>query len=95
MGATVESDRLDFAKMWGGYCPDEIKIYPTQLLKNAELYLNWQRGEYQPYTTEELVEMIDGDAAIAKQELIEFALGLPRQEAARVVEHIAASTDPR
>ena len=58
LGATPESDRADFAKLWDGYCPDELKIYPTQLLENAELYLHWQRGEYRPYATEELVELL-------------------------------------
>ena len=44
--------------MWRGFCPDEIKIYPTQLLINAELYDYWQRGEYHPYRSEELVDLI-------------------------------------
>ncbi len=57
-GATPESDREDFARLWQDFCPDEIKIYPNQLLANAELYEVWQRGEYRPYTTEELVELI-------------------------------------
>lgn len=59
LGATPESDREDFTRLWsGGYCPDELKIYPTQLLANAELYGYWQRGEYHPYTTEQLVNLI-------------------------------------
>jgi len=58
LGATPESDREDFAKLWNDFCPDEIKIYPNQLLANAELYEYWQRGEFQPYTTEDLVELI-------------------------------------
>lgn len=58
LGATLPGDRADFAKLWEGYCPDELKIYPTQLLENAELYLNWQRGEYHPYSTEELVDLL-------------------------------------
>jgi elongator complex protein 3 len=58
LGATPQSDRVDFAKFWGGFCPDEIKIYPNQLLANAELYEYWQRGEFHPYTTEDLVELI-------------------------------------
>ncbi|HAY83980.1 MAG TPA: tRNA uridine(34) 5-carboxymethylaminomethyl modification radical SAM/GNAT enzyme Elp3 [Chloroflexi bacterium] len=57
-GATPESDRLDFARMWQGYCPDEIKIYPNQLLENAELYQYWQQGLFQPYTTEALIELL-------------------------------------
>jgi elongator complex protein 3 len=58
LGATPESDRADFARLWSGFCPDEIKIYPNQLLANAELYEYWQRGEYHPYSTEELVDLI-------------------------------------
>ena len=64
LGSDLQSDREDFTRLWApeegglGYSPDEIKIYPTQLLENAELYKFWQRGEYQPYTSEELIEMI-------------------------------------
>ncbi len=57
-GATPDSDREDFARLWEGFCPDEIKIYPNQLLANAELYEYWQRGEFTPYTTQELIELI-------------------------------------
>jgi len=59
LGATPELDREDFLKMWqGGYCPDEIKIYPTQLLENTALYEYWQKGQYQPYSTEQLIQLI-------------------------------------
>ena len=58
LGATPQSDREDFARMWEDFCPDEIKIYPNQLLANAELYEYWQRGEFHPYSTEELVDLI-------------------------------------
>jgi len=57
-GATPESDRQDFTKLWEDFCPDEIKIYPNQLLANAELYEYWQRGEFKPYSTEELIDLI-------------------------------------
>lgn len=57
-GATPESDREDFARLWHGFCPDELKIYPNQLLANAELYEYWQRGEFHPYTTEQLIDLI-------------------------------------
>jgi elongator complex protein 3 len=57
-GATPDSDREDFARLWNGFCPDEIKIYPNQLLANAELYEYWQRGEFHPYTTEQLIDLI-------------------------------------
>ncbi len=58
LGATPDSDRADFARLWDGFCPDEIKIYPNQLLANAELYEYWQRGEFHPYTTQELIDLI-------------------------------------
>ena len=57
-GANPQSDRQDFARLWDGFCPDEIKIYPNQLLANAELYEVWQRGEFTPYTTQELIDLI-------------------------------------
>lgn len=38
--------------------PDELKIYPTLVIKGTELYDLWVRGEYQPYTTEEIVELL-------------------------------------
>jgi len=45
--------------MWdGGFCPDELKIYPTQLVAEAPLYAYWQRGEFVPYSTEELIDLI-------------------------------------
>jgi len=58
LGASLDSDREDFGKLWDDLCPDEIKIYPTQLLANSDLHAYWQRGEYKPYNTEELVELI-------------------------------------
>jgi elongator complex protein 3 len=58
LGATLESDRLDFIRLWQDLCPDEIKIYPTQLLENAELYSYWLRGEYVPYSTEDLIALL-------------------------------------
>ncbi|HLO31987.1 MAG TPA: tRNA uridine(34) 5-carboxymethylaminomethyl modification radical SAM/GNAT enzyme Elp3 [Anaerolineales bacterium] len=58
LGATPDSDCEDFARLWNDFCPDEIKIYPNQLLANAELYEYWQRGEFKPYTTRELIDLI-------------------------------------
>ena len=57
-GATISSDQQDFYGLWDKLCPDELKIYPNQLLANAELYAYWLRGDYRPYTTEELVDLI-------------------------------------
>jgi elongator complex protein 3 len=58
LGATLESDREDFTRLWGDLAPDEIKIYPTQLLKGTELYAHWEQGEYHPYAMDELLNLI-------------------------------------
>ena len=38
--------------------PDELKIYPCILVENAELYEYWQRGEYVPYSEEEVRDVL-------------------------------------
>lgn len=60
LGATPESDRKDFMRLWGegAYCPDELKIYPCQLLENTELYEIWKQGGYQPYSEATLLDLI-------------------------------------
>ena len=58
LGSTMESDREDFNRLWIDFSPDEIKIYPTQLLKNTGLHEVWKKGEYRPYSTEELIQLI-------------------------------------
>ena len=60
LGATPESDVQDFAQLWSDPAlrPDELKIYPCMLLENAELYEYWQRGEYKPYSEEEVIQIL-------------------------------------
>ena len=58
LGATPASDRVDFTHLWEGINPDEIKIYPTQLLENTALFKFWKKGKYQPYTTEDLIQLV-------------------------------------
>jgi elongator complex protein 3 len=38
--------------------PDYLKIYPTVVVEGTKLYEMWRRGEYRPYTTGEVVELI-------------------------------------
>ena len=38
--------------------PDYLKIYPTLVVEGTKLYEMYRRGEYKPYTTEEVVELI-------------------------------------
>ncbi|NDJ35832.1 MAG: tRNA uridine(34) 5-carboxymethylaminomethyl modification radical SAM/GNAT enzyme Elp3 [Chloroflexi bacterium] len=59
-GATPESDRADFARLWSdpGLRPDELKIYPTGLLRGTELYALYEKGHYQPYSEEALTRLL-------------------------------------
>ena len=60
LGATPASDRVDYLRLWSdpGLRPDELKIYPNALVREAELVQWFDRGEYQPYTDDELIELI-------------------------------------
>ena len=64
LGATPQSDKEDFRHLWQspeegyGFCPDELKIYPTQLLQGTDLYTEWENGNYQPYDMETLVRLL-------------------------------------
>ncbi len=60
LGATPDSDRDDFNRLWeeSTYCPDEIKIYPCQLLEHTALYKFWEKGSYQPYSEATLLDLI-------------------------------------
>ena len=60
LGATPDSDRADYARLWAdpGLRPDELKIYPCSLVKEAALVEWWERGDYRPYTDDELVALI-------------------------------------
>ncbi len=59
-GATPESDVRDYENLWNDIAlrPDELKVYPCMLIEGTELYRLWERGEYRPYTDEELIETL-------------------------------------
>jgi elongator complex protein 3 len=60
LGATPESDVQDFKRLWDDPAlrPDELKIYPCSLIQGTELFNRYQRGQYRPYTDEELIEIL-------------------------------------
>lgn len=60
LGATPESDIADFQRLWEDPAlrPDELKIYPTNLLPNTKLYEHYQCGDYQPYDEDTLIELL-------------------------------------
>ena len=40
------------------FCPDELKVYPCSLIESAELMQVFQRGDWQPYTHDELLRVL-------------------------------------
>lgn len=60
LGATPQSDLADFRRLWDDPAlrPDELKIYPTALLRDTGLYELWRNGAYQPYDEPTLVQLL-------------------------------------
>ncbi|MEO0563857.1 MAG: tRNA uridine(34) 5-carboxymethylaminomethyl modification radical SAM/GNAT enzyme Elp3 [Chloroflexota bacterium] len=61
-GSDVENDLRDYERMFDDpdFRPDELKIYPCSLIESAELMRVYQRGDWQPYTHEQLLEVVTG-----------------------------------
>jgi elongator complex protein 3 len=58
-GSTVKKDIKDYKKLWTKeYSPDELKIYPTSIIKNTHLNYLYQQGLYEPYTDRELTNLL-------------------------------------
>lgn len=59
-GSDLEKDRLVFKELFGNenYKPDWLKIYPCLVCKGAKLYEVWEKGNYRPYSNEELIELL-------------------------------------
>ncbi|MCA9380207.1 tRNA uridine(34) 5-carboxymethylaminomethyl modification radical SAM/GNAT enzyme Elp3, partial [Candidatus Dojkabacteria bacterium] len=58
-GSTVENDILDYRRLWEKQIqPDELKVYPTSIISNTGLYDLYKKGEYKPYTYEELLKVM-------------------------------------
>lgn len=59
-GATPAKDIESYKNLfgWVEYKPDEVKIYPTSTIKYTELHDKYESGEYKPYSTEQLIDLI-------------------------------------
>ncbi len=59
-GATPEGDYQVFKKVFSdpGFQPDMLKIYPTVVVKSAQIYQWFQEGKYKPYEGEQLIELL-------------------------------------
>jgi elongator complex protein 3 len=59
-GSSVQLDKADYDLLFNDpdFKPDELKIYPCSLIESAELMQYYQRGEWEPYTEPELLEIL-------------------------------------
>ncbi|MBP5204487.1 tRNA uridine(34) 5-carboxymethylaminomethyl modification radical SAM/GNAT enzyme Elp3 [bacterium] len=57
--STIEKDIATYKKLWTDpFCPDELKIYPTTVIRNTYLSYLYNRGMYKPYSADELVDIL-------------------------------------
>ncbi|MCL6501013.1 MAG: tRNA uridine(34) 5-carboxymethylaminomethyl modification radical SAM/GNAT enzyme Elp3 [Candidatus Pacearchaeota archaeon] len=68
-GSSFKKDIEMFRKIFSSqdFRPDQLKIYPCQVIRGAELEILYEKGKYHPYTNEELIKL-----------LIEFKKIVPR-----------------
>ena len=59
-GSSPERDKRVFKDLFhqSQFCPDMLKIYPCLVLRGSDLFDMWRKGEYKPYTTEEIVDLL-------------------------------------
>ncbi len=59
-GSTLAKDHAMYKKLFTSpdFQPDQIKIYPTIVNKNAPLYRWWQQGKWQPYSNKQLLNLL-------------------------------------
>jgi elongator complex protein 3 (tRNA carboxymethyluridine synthase) len=58
--ADFERDMRIFNRLFtdSRFKPDMLKIYPTLVVKGTELYEIWKNGDFEPYSTDEAVNLI-------------------------------------
>ena len=59
-GSTPERDLEDYGRLFSDpdFRPDELKLYPCNLVESATLMAHYEAGRYRPYTEEELLELL-------------------------------------
>lgn len=57
--STLKEDVRGYKELFTtAYHPDEMKIYPTSVIPNTDLYDLYKKGKYKPYTEDTLVEVV-------------------------------------
>lgn len=64
-GSTPRRDIEDFHKLFSDpdFCPDELKLYPCSLIGSAELMDYYRAGRWQPYSYQDLLEVVAASIA--------------------------------
>jgi elongator complex protein 3 len=59
-GSSQEKDFLMFQELFGKpeYKPDHLKVYPLALVRESGAYTLYKKGQFKPYTKEELISLI-------------------------------------
>ncbi|MEW6063510.1 MAG: tRNA uridine(34) 5-carboxymethylaminomethyl modification radical SAM/GNAT enzyme Elp3 [Nanoarchaeota archaeon] len=59
-GSNLKKDIQMFRKIFADekFKPDQLKIYPTQVIRGAELEKIYEKGKYKPYSEKELIDLI-------------------------------------
>lgn len=59
-GSTINRDKKMFRELFNNenFQPDILKIYPTVVVKNSELYKWWRQGKFKPYSDKQLLDLL-------------------------------------
>ena len=63
LGSTPAADKADYLRFVGPgpFQPDEVKLYPCALIEGTRLMGRHKSGEWEPYTEEELLDVLAAD----------------------------------
>ena len=63
LGSTPEADKADYLKLVRDqrFLPDEVKLYPCCLVQSSHLGAYYERGDWKPYSEEELMDLLVTD----------------------------------
>jgi len=86
----LESFRIIYEEE--AFRPDMVKIYPTLVLPGTGLHALWRRGEYEPMTTDEVVDLLAAVKALTppwvRIQRIQREIGVPEVAAGLAVGNV-------